>query len=685
MSNQPVPLNDDQALEERVESIMGDDTMPISPPVKPTQQQVPVEKTKPRPVVDSSDALLSQIGATTDTGPNVDINDRSISNNKHTKKVESVSTPTPIMNVPDSSSNESIDTIIASEENAITPAPEESPNRSFEPVVMKERRMSKILHAFGHGKIWFVCLLLVILSIGAIPYSRYRVLGLVVKETVSVHIVDSTLHTPVSNAMVSLGGIASKTNMSGNAIMKVPLGHYQLTVTKLYFKSDSESVFVGLKHQYVAIQLAATGRPVPISVENSFTGKPLANAEVSILNTTAKTNQSGMANIVLPSSTKTATATVTLNGYIQKQAVIEITGITTAVNTIKITPAGAIFFLSNQSGTIDVVKTNLDGTDRQTILAGTGNEDSNTTSLLASQDWRFLILKAQRAGTQPSLYLIDTSTNKLTEFDDSASSYTLVGWYGHTFVYSEIFSSVPKWQSGYEELRSYNADTGQSSLLDQNQSIGIATGYGYQGFYDVNIIGGLLVYDTQWSTFTSTGTAYNLGNVTDTIRSVHLNGDNKKDYISALATKVSSIQAVHNAPETVNFAFFSSSTGAPTYYEYQNQSVSTPTNLTPASFTQTYPSYLVSPSNNQTFWSVPENGKNGLYIGDDNGQNQKQEAQQSDYLPYGWYGDSYLILSKNNNQLAILPVGTALQPLPITTYYQTPQLYTGAQYSYGGL
>jgi len=69
-----------------------------------------------------------------------------------------------------------------------------------------------------------------------------------------------------------------------------------------------------------------------------------------------------------------------------------------AANQFKLAPVGKVFFLSNAGGKIDVVSTNLDGTDRKVVLAGTGKEDRNNTVLLASSDWKYLALLSLRDG-----------------------------------------------------------------------------------------------------------------------------------------------------------------------------------------------------------------------------------------------------------------------------------------------
>jgi hypothetical protein len=60
----------------------------------------------------------------------------------------------------------------------------------------------------------------------------------------------------------------------------------------------------------------------------------------------------------------------------------------------------------------------------------------------------------------------------------------------------------------------------------------------------------------------------------------------------------------------------------------------------------------------------------------------------SDYSPYGWFSDSYTLVSKNASELYIMPTSgpaKSRQPLKITDYYKPAQTYVGYGYGYGGL
>lgn len=709
MPNELEPSSEEKDLEQRVEKFMGskppielsapllkakkipvqtlkDEEEPIESPLEDEQVEPPVEPEPELPKVpptDNSDSLLEQIGATTDTEPvpsSIGESDETESSKNEAMMLSRTATPKP-------ESVKIVETEDDAEKNAVTPFDDKSLSESFEPVVMDESWFAKFRNAFRHKWWWLLLILVILIGLLAWPTTRYKLLGYFIKTSVSVQVTDSTAHTPVEGATVSLDGVSTTTNADGQASLKAPPGAGIIRITKHYYDSYTMHEFIGLKAApTITVKLIAAGRQVPITVINKFTGKPLAGVQINVLGTVARTGQNGMTEVVLPATPTQANAALTLSGYNPAKATIQVANSIVSTNTIGLVPVGAVYFLSNLSGTINVIKTNLDGSGRQTVLAGTGKENPTTTSLLATQDWRYLALQAQRTGNQPALYLIDTSSGKLTDIDASDATFTLIGWYDHTLLYDEVSSSVPAWQSGHEQIVSYNADLGQATVLDKNQAEGTASAYAEQSFSDITIVDGELVYATVWKVYGTTGGTISLGSSNDTIREITTVGLTKKDLQTVAAAQVSGVQSVMNAPNSVYFAFYGSSPSAVSYYQYENGAITSPTTLTAAAFNQSYPSYLIAPSNTQSFWSELQDGKTVLFLGDQNGAHQQALTSSGTYQPYGWFTDNYLLESKDG-VLYIQPSGglkSGQQPYTISTYDQLSQFYPDAQYSYGG-
>ena len=553
----------------------------------------------------------------------------------------------------------------------------------------KTGKFKRLLKGYWRKKKWSLplTLLVIILAIFALPFTRYSVLGLVLERSFTFTTIDSKTNTPVSGAVITIDGNTTTTNSSGKVTIKAKVGKRVVSVTKKYYKDFSETIFVGISttHNSSQVEMNATGRQVPITIIDKITGKPISGADIKVLGTEAKTDSRGKATIVLPTSSATQSLSITANNYNNLSVIAKVTSEVVSANTFAITPVGHVYFLSNLSGSIDVVSTNLDGTDRTKVVAGTGKEDPNNTILLASRDWKYLALLSRRDTSQtPKLYLITTSTNKLTTIDQSVNTnFTPIGWSNHHLIYQANNSDISNWQSGSQVINSYDTDTGKTIVLDKNLAEGTTDNDdAWQNFSTTNIVADKLVYAKVW--YTAPNSYNRLTGKQAQIMSINTDGTNQTDLKDFALSSAGYIYIYANVytPQVIYFQVVNNSNT--TYYEYSNGNVTQTNTITSADFTKVYPTYLVSPSDSQTFWSESRDGKNTLFVGAANGNNGQQLATLSDYSQYGWYTDSYLLVSKGGSELYIMPAsgGNALK---ISDYYKVVNSYNGYGYGYGGL
>ncbi|HXR50304.1 MAG TPA: hypothetical protein VN778_04740, partial [Verrucomicrobiae bacterium] len=216
----------------------------------------------------------------------------------------------------DSETDKAVDEIAANEADALLAAEDAAKaGRVVTKKAAPRRSWKSKLVALLKNKWTWIGLALILVIILALPMTRYKLLGLVIKEPVTVRVLDSKTNTPVSNADVTLGGASSKTNAEGTATLRAALGTSQLQVTKQYYKTYALKYSVSFKAASTSVNLVATGRQVPITVLNKITGKPLQGAEIKVLATTAKTDSQGKATIVLPTTAASDNAVISLNGY----------------------------------------------------------------------------------------------------------------------------------------------------------------------------------------------------------------------------------------------------------------------------------------------------------------------------------------------------------------------------------
>ncbi len=545
---------------------------------------------------------------------------------------------------------------------------------------------------------WWSFLLLVLAVAGAtlaVPATRYPVAALLLKRNFNVVITDSKTHLAVSGASVDLWGHTVMTDAEGKATVKVKVGKGNMQVSKQYYQAKSQEVFVGIgtKHNTASITIDATGRQVPISVTNKITGGPVAGALIKVLDTNAKTDAEGKAIIVLPTTATTQNATISSSGYNDTKVKIQVTESIVTANKFTLTPSGKVYFLSNQRGKLDVVKTNLDGTDRKIVLAGTGNEDLYNTSLLASRDWKYLALLSKRdsSKTNSKIHLINTSNDQVTTMEEGSANFTLVGWSEHTFVYQVVRSTVKDWKNGKGAVKSYNADSGKLLTLDQTIGEGTSDEDYAQQYYGDSYYGGSagslvddkLVVSRFWGS--SSPNTSRLNGKKSQIVTMNVDGSGKKvlkEFALSAAAGVKHSYANVHKPYDIYFRIEDDS--ASTYYQYRNGTVTQSKTITDDSFNKIYPTYLLSPSDKKTFWSETRDGKNTLFIGDDDGNSAKEIASLSEYKPYGWFTDTYLLVSQDSSELYIMPASGG-KPYKITDYYKASSNYSGYGGGYGGL
>lgn len=562
--------------------------------------------------------------------------------------------------------------------------PAEFPKRKFRLPASKKKRW-----------LIFVSVLLAILIIlGAIPYTRYKILGLFIKEKYTIVVLDSVTKTPVTGATVHVGDVNATTNANGQATVTVPVGNETVSIRKQYYKDVQTTAQVGLvsSQNTLHTSMVATGRQVPIVVVNKINGQPVANAIVKSPDTTAETDSNGKATIVLPTNTTTQQVTVSATGYNSLTTPVTVTSATVPGNTFSVVPSGHVYFLSNLSGKIDVVSTNLDGSNRTTVLAGTGNETASTTALLASRDWKYLALQSTRdTSTTTKIYIINTATNSVAVMDEGQNvSFQFIGWSGDDFVYTVnrpnalINGTYPQ-----EALKSFNAQTGHITTIDQTDAQ--LAGYnatlasGIQAY----LVNDGIFYAKFWDRYGYYATSNLLVGKTQEVVKTRSDGTGAQTLATYDAAEYQSIQLQPDSPNEIYYRINGvdgSNTQKPwAYFKYDSGTIQPTTEVSDSNFyNNTYPTYLLSPESDATFWSVPADGKYNLFVGDQLGNNKTSVGTLSDYNTYGWYTDNYLLVSKDSSELYIMPKngGTALK---ISDYYKPPQFFPGYGGGYGGL
>jgi len=129
-------------------------------------------------------------------------------------------TPAPVSAVvfDDPAIDEAVDDIVASDGDALLAAEDDARADSTPtPTSAKTRH-----HPFKSKWTWLILVAVLLVAVLAVPLTRYKVLGLVIKKSIAVTVMDSTTKTPVSNAQVALVGQSAKTDGNGHSYTPGP-------------------------------------------------------------------------------------------------------------------------------------------------------------------------------------------------------------------------------------------------------------------------------------------------------------------------------------------------------------------------------------------------------------------------------------------------------------------------------
>lgn len=538
--------------------------------------------------------------------------------------------------------------------------------------------------------------LLFVLIIFAIPFTRFPLVGIFLKKDASFQIVDSTTNTPVSGATVTIGKISGTTDGTGNVTLhKIKVGNNNVAISKKYYQDKSTKQLVPIfgNKKLAPVPLVASGRQVKIVVTNLISKSKVAGAHITIKDITAQSDTDGSATVVLPIGTTTEKAEITRDGYNKTTADITVENASIKENPVSLTPAGQVFFLSKLSGKIDVVKSNLDGTGRTTVLAGTGKEADGNTIMLASRDWKYLALLANRDG-KPKLYLVEAASGALSTIDEGDASFDPVGWSDSHFIYTVTRNNLKNWEPKRQALKSFSADSKKLITIDETKAGGNST-YDYIGenFGNIYTINQRLVYSKNVYTYfvyLSSPSKVDHSQFPSGIYSASNDAAGAKT-LKTFATQMNKAANISSVPYEAKEVYYQvSDQGATSYFQYENEQVASKPDIADKynEYFTDRTTYLLSPTSKETVWNASRDGKNSILLGNESGDDGKQIANLADYIPYGWYSNDYVLLSKNGSELYVMPrtgiTGTAT-PTKITDYHKPSRSFLSYGGGYGGL
>lgn len=504
----------------------------------------------------------------------------------------------------------------------------------------------------------------ILLLLALIPVSRFALAGLVLRQSFTIQVVENGSRKPVSSAIVSFDGQSLKTDSQGKVHVSSRVGRRPIDVSKKYYAGTNTSVLVPILKQRQVEQIAikAIGRQVPVVILDKVSHKPVQNAVLSASGVDVKTDAKGQAVIVLPADKNKVDARLSAKGYLTTSPIITVTTESVASNSFMLVPSGSVYFLSNKSGTVDVVKSNLDGSDRKVVLAGTGKEQYDTR-IVASYDWRYIALLSRRdGGNNSKLFVLDTSNDALATIDTNPAAYTLVGWSGHSLAYMTDLDAditTPKKQA----IKSFDANTKKVTTIDETNASADAPVF-YETFSSPAIIDKEVVYARDTYTYGDT-----VPGLQAALIAAKADGSGKhtvKSWDSPIGQFVSTAQG------GVDELWFGISSDIDEHlYAYKSGKFRIVSDKSANDVYSMNPmAYALSPSLDKASWSASRDGKSVFFVDALPTAEGKQIAElNGGFRVYGWYTDQYILIAKDS-ELYIMSATSSPshQPLKISGY-----------------
>lgn len=313
-----------------------------------------------------------------------------------------------------------------------------------------------------------------LLTFAILPQSRYFVLNTVgVRSSASVKVLDESTGQPLKNVVVKIGAKDTKTDDNGVAnLEQLKLGKAQFVIKKRAFAEVNKTITVGWGSNPLGNQEIK-----PVGVQYSFdlvdflSKKSIEKAEAVSDEYSAFSDDKGRLVLTLDKpGEEEIKITIKADGYRDEQ----INKLTEDKNTQSVTmvPAKKHFFVSKRSGKYDVYKIDVDGSNEQLVLSGTGNEREDM-SLVSSPNKDMVAFISTRDGSRnkdgfllSTLTLIDASSSELkSESISSSEKIQIIGWSGNYLVYVKIIEGASGQTPDRHRLISYNTDNGSTKEI----------------------------------------------------------------------------------------------------------------------------------------------------------------------------------------------------------------------------
>lgn len=365
-----------------------------------------------------------------------------------------------------------VDAIVSDESNELLAAKDAEIAKAFDTESRSFKdRLANVVSAWWHNR-WarygtLTVLVVGMVAAGVVPDSRYFVLNTAgVRASASVTILDSTNNLPLKNVVVTVPGQTARTNQDGVVrLSDLRLGPQVLTVERLGFAKVHRTVTFGLGSNPLGdIGLQAIGTQFTFLLTDYLSGKAVKNAEISYGDdVSAQSDDNGEVVLTIGKiGEQNLDIEVKAGGYRSEKLSIEPTR--TAATRLSMVVDRKQVFVSKQSGKYDLYKIDVDGKNKQLLLAGTGIENERLALVTdpAGKKVAFVSSRENKRNQDgfllQTLTIIDTEDGEVLTLDHS-ERIQLVGWVKDRLVYVKIKAGTSAGNPERHQLVSYNITT----------------------------------------------------------------------------------------------------------------------------------------------------------------------------------------------------------------------------------
>jgi len=328
------------------------------------------------------------------------------------------------------------------------------------------RYWHKIKSWFGVKKNRYIAAgvgLVLVVGIVALPATRFGVLNLFgVRGNVEVVVLDSGSELPLRNVEVTVGDKSALTDRSGQATVSgVRLGSQDFMVEKIAYSTHTDNISIKSgTNTLEPVSLVPVGVQFTFNLSNWLSGTALESVEVSTSENSVLSNADGVAVLTVPpQTTEEIEVQITADGYRTESKTIAYDA--TVEQDFELVIDSPNFFISKRTGDYDLYKIDLDGTNEELVLEGTGNENDQIQMLTMARS-RAVFMVSSREGHRNTdgsilygLFQVDTVTGEFNRVDES-ESLRLYGVSGGKLIYIRVASAQSANNAERQKLISYD-------------------------------------------------------------------------------------------------------------------------------------------------------------------------------------------------------------------------------------